>query len=125
MNSEGKKMATKGSPRKYARELISFTLARLHKSLSLDERRQALERARPEGYRRKDKQGWYADVWDEEVKRALAEAAKPQAAATVEKTPAGVRCGWCGYPKSPGCSVCYRDRTRYEQEKEKNDTGVI
>ncbi len=35
----------------------------------------------------------------------------------VEQTERGVRCGWCQYPHSKGCSLCYETRKHYEESR--------
>jgi hypothetical protein len=111
-------MAGKSNPRQRARELIDFTLRRLHPSCSEDLRREALAAICPESYR----SGWYAEVWADEVRRALAADVQAEPLATVETTATGIRCGFCGYPQSAGCPLCYEARKRHEESR-RGETG--
>jgi hypothetical protein len=54
---------------------------------------------------------------------------KPAAAASppssyqrpvVELTERGVRCGWCQYPHSLGCPLCYEARKHYKESRNKD-----
>jgi hypothetical protein len=101
-------MAGKSNPRERARELIDFTLRRLHPSCGEELRRDALVGICPQEYR----SGWYAEVWDDELRKALAAGVQPEPPRTVEVSASGVKCGWCGFPGSAGCPSCYEARKK-------------
>jgi rubrerythrin len=41
----------------------------------------------------------------------------PSQRPVVEQTERGVRCGWCGFPHSQGCPLCYEARKHYEKSR--------
>jgi hypothetical protein len=106
-------MARKASSqwRARAREVIRFVLARLAPGATDDEKHEALSAAYPFGLRKFHPYR----LWLQEVRAALHHPSPPAPSPAVAVTDHGVTCGWCHYPHSGGCPVCYAARKRYEE----------